>query len=51
MRFESDGSFAGRLEAPALDKPYDARWMSGDRVVIADSHRARVLVLKAPRFH
>jgi sugar lactone lactonase YvrE len=50
MRFDGDGSFAGRLDAPALDKPYDARWLSGDRVAIADSHHARVLVLNAPRF-
>jgi sugar lactone lactonase YvrE len=51
VRLTADGTYAGRAEAPALEKPYDARWLSGDRVAIADSHHARVLVLDAPRFH
>lgn len=50
LRYENDGTFAGRLDAPELDKPYDARWLSGDRVAVADSHHARVLVLNTPRF-
>ena len=51
MRFDGAGAFAGRLDAPALNKPYDARWLDDDRVAIADSHNARVLVIDAPRFH
>ncbi len=51
LLFNGSGSYAGRLEAPPLDKPYDARWFGGDRVVVADSHHARVLVLDRPRFH
>jgi len=50
LRFEEGGRYAGRLDAPALEKPYDARWLSGDRVAVADSHHARVLVLQSPRF-
>jgi sugar lactone lactonase YvrE len=50
LRFDANGGYAGRLETPALEKPYDARWLSGDRVAVADSHHARVLVLQAPRF-
>jgi len=50
LRFEEGGRYAGRLDAPALEKPYDARWLSGDRVAVADSHHARVLVLRSPRF-
>jgi streptogramin lyase len=51
VRFDSGGAPAGRLEAPPLEKPYDARWLDDDRVVIADSHHGRVLVLHSPRFH
>jgi len=51
VRFDAGGTPAGRLDAPALDKPYDARWMSGGRVAVADSHHGRVLVLNTPRFH
>lgn len=51
VRCDDDGRVTGRLEAPQLDKPYDARWLSGDRVAVADSHHARVLILQSPRFH
>jgi len=51
VRFDSGGAPAGRLETPPLDKPYDARWLDDDRVVIADSHHARVLIVNSPRFH
>lgn len=51
VRFDSRGRPAGRLETPALDKPYDARWLDDGRVAVADSHHARVLILNAPRFH
>jgi len=51
LRLDHDGRCTGRLDAPPLDKPYDARWLSGDRVAVADSHHARVLVLQSPRFH
>jgi hypothetical protein len=51
VRFDASGKYAGRLDGPALEKPYDARWLSGDRVAIADSHHARVLILQSPRFH
>ena len=51
VRFESGGKFMGRIESPALNKPYDARWLSGDRVAIADSHHGRVLILTSPRVH
>lgn len=51
VRFEQDGTLAGRLDAPALDKPYDARWLSGDRVAVADSHHGRVLIVDSPKFH
>jgi len=51
LRFEEGGGYAGRLDAPALEKPYDARWLSGDRVAVADSHHGRVLVLPSPRFN
>lgn len=51
VRFDAGGAPAGRLETPPLEKPYDARWLDDGRVVIADSHHARVLVLHAPRFH
>lgn len=51
VRFAPDGTYAGRADTPALDRPYDARWLSGNRVAIADSHHARVLVIDAPRFH
>jgi DNA-binding beta-propeller fold protein YncE len=50
MRFDGAGRLAGRLDAPPLNKPYDARWLAGGRVAIADSHNARVLVIDAPRF-
>jgi sugar lactone lactonase YvrE len=50
VRFDNRGRPAGRLQGPALDKPYDARWLADDRVAIADSHHARVLILNAPRF-
>ena len=51
MRFDATGAPAGRLETPPLEKPYDARWLDDGRVVIADSHHRRVLVLHSPRFH
>jgi DNA-binding beta-propeller fold protein YncE len=51
VRCDANGRPAGRLEAPPLQKPYDARWLDGDRVAIADSHHGRVLVVEAPRFH
>ena len=51
LRFDDRGQYAGRLEAPALEKPYDARWLSDDRVAIADSHHARVLILQSPQIH
>jgi DNA-binding beta-propeller fold protein YncE len=51
VRFDVFGRPAGTLETPPLEKPYDARWLDDDRVVIADSHHARVLILNAPRFH
>jgi hypothetical protein len=51
VRFDTNGRPAGRLDAPPLQKPYDARWLGDDRVAIADSHNARVLILNAPRFH
>lgn len=51
LRFDVNGRYAGRLEAPGLDKPYDARWLSENRVAVADSHHGRVLVLQSPRFH
>lgn len=51
LRLNERGRCTGRLEAPPLEKPYDARWLSGDRVAIADSHHARVLILQSPRFH
>jgi sugar lactone lactonase YvrE len=51
LRFDAAGRPGGRLDAPALDKPYDARWLSGGRVAVADSHHARVLVLDSPQFH
>lgn len=51
LRLDEGGRCTGRLDAPALEKPYDARWLSGDRVAVADSHHARVLVLQSPRFH
>ena len=43
--FDGNGKYQGRLDSPALDRPYDARWLDGDRVAIADSHHGRVLVL------
>lgn len=51
VRFDSDGRPAGRLAAPDLLKPYDARWLAGDRVVVADSHHGRVLIINGPQFH
>jgi sugar lactone lactonase YvrE len=51
VRFDSEGRPAGRLHCEPLHKPYDARWLADDRVAIADSHHARVLILTAPRFH
>jgi sugar lactone lactonase YvrE len=51
LRFDPSGRCTGRLQSPPLNKPYDARWLSGDRVAVADSHHARVLVLHSPRFH
>jgi DNA-binding beta-propeller fold protein YncE len=51
LRFHGDGRPAGRLEAPPLEKPYDARWLDGNRVAVADSHHSRVLILDAPTFH
>jgi streptogramin lyase len=51
MRFDASGRPGGRLESPALEKPYDARWLGGGRVAIADSHHARVLVIESPQFH
>jgi hypothetical protein len=51
LRFDERGRCTGRLQAPPLDKPYDARWLSGDRVAVADSYHSRVLVLHSPRFH
>jgi DNA-binding beta-propeller fold protein YncE len=51
VRLDAGGAFAGRLDAPALNKPYDARWLDAGRVAIADSHHARVLVLDSPQFH
>jgi hypothetical protein len=50
LRCDERGRVTGRLEAPPLEKPYDARWLSGDRVAVADSHHARVLILQSPRF-
>lgn len=50
MRFDDRGRCTGRLQAPQLNKPYDARWLSGNRVAVADSHHGRVLVLSSPRF-
>ena len=41
---DRDGSLRGRVAAPPLKRPYDAR-CAGTRVVIADSHHARVLML------
>ena len=49
-RFDDRGRRTGRLDAPPLSKPYDARWLSGDRVAVADSHHGRVLVLSSPDF-
>lgn len=51
VRFDANGRPAGRLDAPALDKPYDARWLDDDRIAVADSHHSRVLIIDAPRFH
>lgn len=51
LRFDPGGGYGGRLAAPPLDKPYDARWLSDDRVAIADSHHGRVLIVNEPRFH
>ena len=51
LRFDAGGRCTGRLEAPPLEKPYDARWLTGDRVAVADSHHSRVLILQSPRFH
>ena len=51
LRLNERGRCTGRLEAPPLEKPYDARWLSGDRIAVADSHHARVLILQSPRFH
>jgi len=50
-RCDEQGRCTGRLDAPPLEKPYDARWLSDDRVAVADSHHARVLILQSPRFH
>lgn len=51
VRLDANGRPLGRLDAPPLEKPYDARWLSGDRVAVADSHHGRVLILQSPRFH
>jgi hypothetical protein len=51
VRLDDRAAVTGRLEAPPLDKPYDARWLGDDRVVVADSHHSRVLILNQPRFH
>lgn len=51
LRLDARGRMIGRLETPSLEKPYDARWLDDDRVAIADSHHARVLILNAPKFH
>ena len=51
LRFDERGQPAGKLIAPPFDQPYDARWLSGDRVAVADSHHGRVLILQSPRFH
>lgn len=60
VRFDAAGRPRGRLllgglkPAPttaALHKPYDARWLPGDRVAVADSHHARVVILQSPIFH
>lgn len=50
LRLDERGRCTGRLDAPALEKPYDARWLSDDRVAVADSHHARVLIMQSPRF-
>lgn len=50
VRLDASGRPNGRLESPPLEKPYDARWMRGGRVVVADSHHARVLVIDSPQF-
>ncbi len=50
VRCDERGRVTGRLDAPPLEKPYDARWLSDDRVAVADSHHSRVLVLQSPRF-
>ena len=50
VRFDANGRPGGRLDAPPLQKPYDARWLDDDRVAVADSHHSRVLILNAPRF-
>ena len=49
IAFDPSGQNPGRLTSPPLDHPYDARWMGRD-VVVADSHNARVLILRAPDF-
>lgn len=51
VRLDARGRPAGTLASPALEKPYDARWLSGGRVAVADSHHARVLVIESPQFH
>lgn len=51
VRLAADGGHLGTLQTPPLDKPYDARWLDDDRVVVADSHHARVLILDRPHFH
>ncbi len=51
VRCDERGRITGQLTTPRLEKPYDARWLSGDRVAVADSHHARVLILQSPRFH
>jgi hypothetical protein len=43
-RFSATGRRLGIVESPALDRPYDARFIGPD-IVVADSHHGRVLVL------
>jgi hypothetical protein len=41
---------ARRLDTPTLRHPYDARYLDG-RLVVADSHQSRVLILNPLPFH
>jgi sugar lactone lactonase YvrE len=45
VRFDASGHYLGTLDTPPLEKPYDARWYGDDKVVVADTHHARVLIL------